>query len=73
MEGYVEMLKCVALLLSYRTLASLRLRLFPSPTSPSTTHRTTGEVGKRTTCNSRNWALDARGMHFGVGEGGTIG
>lgn len=53
---------------------TLELRLFPPPTSPSTAHRTTGEVGERTTCYSTDWTLCvARGMRFGVGEGSTIG
>ena len=68
------MLKWVAPQLPYRTPGFLALRLFPSPTCPSTTHRTTGEMSERGTWSSANWTLyAARGMRFVVREGSTIG
>ena len=55
-------------------LSVSRLSLLPSPTGPSTAHRTTGEVSERATRSSTDRALyPTRGMCFGVAERGAIG
>jgi len=46
----------------------------PSPTGPSTAHRTTGEVSERTTWSSADRALyPARGLYLAVTESSAIG